>query len=297
MADQLPQRRLSTTFQLQNGSFGNGAGNVATLKGFRASARIKHAGGPSDGTMTLTVWGMSKDMMNQLSTLGMQINLVPKNSVILSAGDNNGTPTQVFQGYILQAWADFNGQPEIPFHITAHTGLPQAVIPALATSYRGSVDVGTIMSGLATAMGLKFENSGVQVQLRNPYFAGSYKSQMREAAEAAGINATIINGTLAIWPKNGFRNGSIPLVSKATGLVGYPTYNAYGILVETLYNPSIGFGQKINVQSELQPACGEWAVYGMDHDLDEEMPDGGRWHSQLLTYNPKFPTPPVLSSG
>jgi hypothetical protein len=295
MADQLSQRRLSTTFQLQSGNFGNGAGNVATLRGFRASARVRHAGGPSDGTLDLTVWGMTETMMNQLSTLGMQINLVPKNTVVVSAGDNNGTPTTVFLGYILQAWADFSQQPEVPFHITAHTGLPQSVIPAQATSYRGQVDVGTIMSGLATSMGLKFENSGVQVQLRNPYFAGSYKSQMRECAEAAGISASIINGTLAIWPKNGSRGGAIPMVSPDTGLVGYPAYNAYGIMIETLFNPSIGFGQKINVQSSLQPACGEWAVYGLDHELDEEVPDGGRWHSRILAYNPKFPTPPVLS--
>jgi hypothetical protein len=293
MPDQIPQRRLSTTFQLQSGNFGNGAGDVATLKGFRASARIKHAGGPSDTTLDLTVWGCSETIINKLSTLGAKLNLVPKNTIVVSAGDNNGQPTTVYLGYILQAWADFQ-QPEVPLHITALGGLPQSVIPAQATSYRGQVDVGTIMSGLATSMGLKFENSGVQVQLRNPYFAGSYKSQMRECAEAAGINATIINGTLAIWPKFGFRNGAIPLVSPNTGMVEYPTYTDLGIMLKTIFNPSIGFGQKINVQSSLQQACGEWVVYGLNHALDEEIPDGGQWETEILAYSPKRATPPVF---
>jgi hypothetical protein len=297
MPDQLPQRRLATTFQLNSGDFGNGAGNVATLKGYRASARVSHAGGPSDGTLDLTIWGCSATVIAQIATLGAKLNLAPKNTVVLAAGDNNGTPTTVFLGYILQAWADFGAQPEVPLHITAHTGLPQSVIPAIATSYRGSVDVGTIMSGLATSMGLKFENSGVQVQLRNPYFAGSYKSQMRECAEAAGINATIINGTLAIWPKFGFRNGAIPMVSKETGMIGYPSYTDLGIMLKTIFNPSIGFGQKINVQSSLQQATGEWVVYGLGHALDEEMLEGGQWETEILAYSPKRATPPVFVTG
>lgn len=294
MADQLPQRRLATTIQLGTGDFGNGTGNVATLRGYRASARIKHAGGPSDTTLEMTIWGLSRSVINKVATLGAKLNLVPKNTIVVSAGDNNGQPTTVYLGYILQAWADFGAQPEVPLHITAHAGLPQAVIPALATSYRGSVDVGTIMNGLATSMNLKFENSGVSVQLRNPYFSGSYKSQMRECAEAAGINATIINGTLAIWPRFGFRNGSISLVSKATGMANYPTYTDLGIMLKTIFNPSIGFGQKIKVESSLEQATGEWVVYGLNHALDEEIPDGGLWESDILAYSPKRATPPVF---
>jgi hypothetical protein len=284
------QRQLSISFSLDSGTF-DGNNNTATLSGYRAHALIEHAGGPSDGTLDLTIYGMKQSMMDQLSTLGMQINLVPKNTIVVTAGDKGaGGGSTVFLGYILAAYADFKGQPEVAFHVTAHTGLPQAVAPAQASSYRGSTDVATIMQSLATMMGLRFENSGVQGKLVNPYFSGSAKSQMRKCADAAGINATIIDGTLAIWPRGGFRNGQIPLVSPDTGLKGYPSYTAYGIMLETLYNPSIGFGQKIQVHSSLKPANGEWAVYSLSHDLAAETP-GGNWHSTILAYNPKFPTP------
>jgi hypothetical protein len=283
------RRRIDVSIALKSGTF-DGSNNKTSLTGYRAHASIEHAGGPSDGTLDLTIWGMKRTMMDQLSTLGMQINLVPQNEVTVTAGNDGENGSVVFSGYILQAYADVKGQPDVSFHISAHTGLPQSVIPAEPTSYRGSADVATIMSSLATSMGLKFENSGVNVKLPNPYYPGSYKTQMRQCAEAAGINASIIDGTLCIWPKNGSRNGQIPLVSSATGMEGYPTYTAYGIMLSTIFNPSIGFGQKIKVESSLKPANGEWAIYGLSHDLACEIPNG-RWHSQVLAYNPKYPTP------
>jgi hypothetical protein len=40
-------------------------------------------------------------------------------------------------------------------------------------------------------------------------------------------------------------------------MVGYPAYTSTGVIVRSIYNPSIGFGHKIEVQSDLQDACGE----------------------------------------
>jgi hypothetical protein len=284
------QRQLSISFSLGNGTF-DGSNNTVTLSGYRAHALVSHAGGPSDGTLNLTIRGMKPDQMNKLATLGVRFNIVGNNKIVVTAGDKNGgTPSTVFIGYIIDAAADYNAQPEVAFIVTAHTLGPQAVAPATASSYRGPADVATIMQNLATQMGLKFENSGVQSKLPNSYFSGSARSQMRQCAENAGINATVIDGTLAIWPKRGSRNGQIPLVSPDTGMIGYPTFDAMGVMVETLYNPSIGFGQKIKVQSSILAANGEYTIYRLDHDLTGELP-GGPWRSRIFTWNPKSPVP------
>jgi hypothetical protein len=266
-----------------------GGGNTVTLSGLRMSAHISKAGGPSDSKMELTIYGMTESKMNQLSTLGMQINLVPKNSIVLQAGDEDGLST-VFQGYILSAYADFSASPQVSFKISAHTGLPDATVPTPVSSIKGSGDVATLLSGLAATMGLAFENSGVTAKLSNPYYTGSPKVQAQAIAKDAGISMIIDNGKLAIWPKNGTRNGQVPLISPQTGMIGYPTYTAYGIMLKCLFNPSIGFGQKINVESRLKPACGEWSIYGMDYDLECLTPKG-KWEITLLAYNPKYPTP------
>lgn len=293
----LVQRKLRATITLaaiegQAQTFQNSGGaDTVVIENLRMLAEILHAGGPSDGTLDLTVYGLSLSTINRLSTLGMQINLVPKNAIVLEAGDDQSGMATVFTGYILAAFGDFNASPDVSFHLSAHTLAPQAVIPAKASSFPGSADIATIMSGFATQLGLKFENSGVTGSLSNAYFSGSTKTQAQACVDAAGIFWNHgEGGTLAIWPKNGARDGQVPLVSPQTGMKGYPTYTAYGIMVETLYNPSIGFGGKIQVQSSLQAACGTWAVYGLGHHLQSETPDG-QWFSTVLCYNPKFPTP------
>lgn len=298
----LVKRKLRATISLasiegQAQTFANSGGaDTVIIENLRMSAEILHAGGPSDGTLDLTVYGLSLSTINRLSTLGMQINLVPKNQIVLEAGEDDGNGgfangAAVFTGYILAAFGDFNASPDVSFHLSAHTLTPQAVIPAKASSFKGSADVATIMSGLATLMGLKFENSGVTGQLSNAYFSGSTKTQAQACVDAAGISWNHGDGgILAIWPKNGSRDGQAPFVSPTTGMKGYPTYTAYGISIETLFNPSIGFGQKIIVQSKLQAACGNWTVYGLSHHLESEVIDG-QWFSTVLCYNPKLPTP------
>lgn len=304
MAGQITVRRLRATVSLaaiegQAQTFkGSGGADSVVVENLRMIAEVLHAGGPSDGTLDLTIFGLSLSTMNRLSTLGMQINLVPKNLIVLEAGQDDGSGGftnggTVFTGYILAAYGDFNAAPDVSFHISAHTLAPQAAATAKATSYKGSTDVATIMSSFATIMGLKFENSGVQGQLSNPYFSGSVKTQAQVCVDAAGIAWNHgEGGVLAIWPRNGAREGQIPLIAPPPdgNMKGYPTYTAYGINVETLYDPSITFGGKVKVQSSLKPACGTWAVYGLYHHLTCEVPDGP-WHSTVLCYNPKFPVP------
>ena len=295
-------RKLRATISLasiqgQPQSFpGTGGADTVVVTNLRMSADVQHAGGPSDGTLNLTIYGLQFSTINRLSTLGMQINLVPRNTITLEAGQDDGqgnftNGSVVFTGYILSAYGDFNAQPEVSFHITAHTLAPYATAPVKATSFKGSTDVAIIMSGFATLMACKFENNGVQTQLQNPYFSGSARQQAQACVKAAGINWNHGDlGILAIWPKNGSRGGSIPVVSPTSGMKGYPSYTAYGISVETVFNPSIGFGGKIQVNSSLQPATGQWVVYGLNHFLESDMP-GGAWFSTVLGYNPKYPTP------
>lgn len=148
---------------------------------------------------------------------------------------------------------------------------------------KGQADVATIMKSLADQMGFAFENNGVQVQLSNPYFPGTALAQAKACARAADISMTIDRGTLAIWPKFGFRADpdGPPLISAATGMRGYPRYSSNGIEVATLFNPRIKPGGQIQVQSQLQMACGTWLVSNATHVLESETPNG-QWFTGIL---------------
>jgi len=281
------ERAINVTFKLGQGQFGGSGADTVTLSGLRVSSKIIKAGGPSMGTAQLQVYGMTLSQMNKLSTLGMQITLQRKNTLLVEAGDADVGMATVFVGTIYNAWVDMQGAPEVPFHVEAHVGLFEAIAPAKPSSFTGSADVATIMSGLATQMGLKFENNGVSIKLANPYFWGSARDQAMACAEAAGLRSSWIidNGTLAIWNPGQPRGQQVPLISADTGMELSPTYTSKGIMVKTLFNPSIGYGSKIKVESSLTPANGEWVVYSLDHDLDAKFP-GGQWHSTIGAARP-----------
>jgi hypothetical protein len=255
------------------------------------SAKIVHAGGNFASELDLAIYGMTKSMMQQLSTLGMQISLVPKNPITLQAGNAGGNLSTVFTGQIQTAVPDYNGAPHVAMRITALATLSAAVLKATPTSFTGGASVATIMANLAASMSLKFENSGVTSMVSNPYYAGSYLQQMRDCATEVGINAVVINGTLAIWPKNGARNGQIPIIAPppAGNMIGYPSPTVNGIMLRNVFDPSIGFGQKIQVRSSiLQTAT--YAIFGLTHDLECLTPKG-KWESTIQAYNPKTPVP------
>lgn len=282
------RRKIDVAFQLGEGNFGEGGSNQVKLSGLRVSSRIIKAGGPSMGTANLQIYGMTLQKMNELSTLGMRPTTVRKNIITVEAGEENGAMSAVFTGNITNAWADFSNMPDVPFQVLAHVGGFDAVNPAKPTSLKGSISVATMLSSLATQMGKSFENSGVDVKLTNPYYTGSYRDQALAIVNDAGIQWNgLDDNKLAIWPAGSSRGGQVPLVSKTTGMIGSPAFTSQGIMVKSLFNPSIGFGSKIKVESFLKPACGEWIVYALEYALDANFP-GGQWSLQASAARPGY---------
>lgn len=274
------QKLLNASISLANGKFGASGNNTAELKGHRISARILAAGGQSNGTAEIAIYGLPLKTMNQLTTLGTQVNFYNKNSITLSAGDDQQAMSIVFQGTIHIAYADMRAAPDVCLRISAHAGLLPAVMPAKPVSQGGSVDVAQTMQTIAKSAGLQFENNGVSGKLRDIYLPYNPRVQALELAQMAGIEHIIDRDTLAIWPKNSSRSGDTPLISPETGLVGYPAYNSGGIQITTLFNPQIKPGGTVEVKSDLTPACGKWKVFNLEYMLDSLVPHG-KWFNKF----------------
>jgi len=276
------QRLLKATFVLGEGNFGISGQNQIDLPPLRTTADVLYAGGNAMGTLEMSIFGMTLSQMNQLSTLGMIYTQQRRNSITLTAGDEDSGFATVFQGTIRNSWPDMQGAPDVPFRVSAATMLINALAPATSISVKGNADVATLLSGLATQMGLRFENNGVSVKLPNPYYSGSARSQALAIISDAGIEWNGgANGVLAIWKPGQSRVGTSIVISKETGMDGYPAYNSNGVLLRTLYNPSIGLGGSIEIQTDLKlPYAGKWSIFGLDHHLDCMVPRG-RWFSDI----------------
>ena len=282
----------SKTATNQPQAFENGS-NTVTLEGHRASLRVQHAGGLAGSTAQLAIWGLSQSIQDQLSTLGMVIQLVPRNTITITAGDDESGMSTVFVGIIVQAIPDFSGVPTVPFRFELNSQAAGLAIPIPASSYTGATDVATVLSALAKQMGWGFENSGVSVMLSNPYLAGSAVSAIRKVASAANVNWAVLNNVLCVWPKYGTRRGTgKPLVAPppAGQMIGFPSYTQQGIKVSNLFDPRIVQGGQVEVRSSLKRASGTWNVGQIDLALDQLVPKG-EWSTTAWCYNPNFPQP------
>lgn len=301
MANSFVKRKLALSIRLANNTktnqpvkFAGTGADTVTVEDARMSVRIQNAGSPAPAIATVDVYGLDETLMNELSTLGLVFNMVPKNTVTILAGDDQNGMSIVFTGTIVSGYADYNQSPNVPFHFEANSLLIDAVVPAVASSYQGSAAVADIMGGFAKLMGLTLENNGVDGKLSNPYFSGNVRTQLRECAEAANINFEVVGGkTLAIWPKGGYRNTpSIPLISAATGMILYPSYTQNGIMIRTLFDPKITFGSLIKVETSVKAVndVGQWAVNQLSLELDSQVRKG-KWEAIINAYNPQQPKP------
>jgi hypothetical protein len=281
---------------------GSGSNNI-TLSGFRMSAHIEWNGSPSAATASLRIYGLTPSTMNQLSVLGIVFNSTQKNTITISAGNAQGM-TPIFGGTIQTAMANYNAAPNVPFMIEAKTGYFKQVVPVAASSFPGSTDVATIMQGFASQMQLLFENNGISKQIPPSYFSGTLWDQVQKCAKAAQIKAERVDAgsKLAIYPIGGSRtsqqgSGPIPLVSAATGMIGYPTFAANSYMtVKTIFNPQIYQGCNIQVQSSgLPQANATWTVQKVDLDLESLTPKG-KWEMTLMCYKKGFAAPPPTGS-
>lgn len=281
--------------------FAGTGSNTITLEGFRASVRVQSAGAKAGVAATAIIYGLDNSTIQQLNCLGIIFNSIQKNAITISAGNPNSGFTSVFGGTIWSAIADYNKSPDVPFIIGAKSGYINQVVPIPASSFPQSTDVATMMAGFAAQIPRGFENNGVTVQLPPSYFPGTLEQQIRKAANAANINAEFVDSDskLAIWPIGGSRTSltSVPLVSKDTGMIGYPILSPNGyMIVKSLFNPQIAFGGTIQVQSSVVPQANrQWVVQKLDLELDSLIPKG-QWRQIMFCYPGDRPAPPPPSA-
>lgn len=317
------QRDIEITVKLaarsgmnQPNTFAQSGTSSITLRNLRMMVRVQNSGTPAGSKANIRIWGLTPSVMNQLSTLGLSYNVVPLNTITIKAGSlpsfgNAASGMAVlYSGIIQQGYADFASMPDVPFVIEANSGLEAAVGATDPTSFTGETKVSEIMSGFARQMGVVFEDNEVKNTLTNPYFYGNLSEQIDQCRVAANINAEIIGGVLAIWPKGSYRTTltqSAPLISESNQtLIGAPSFTQSGIILYAVFNPLVSFGGLIRVQSAVLggiinaqslanrefriPSDSKWAVYKLDHALDSQMP-GGQWMSTIAAYNPNYPKP------
>lgn len=273
------KKRLKFIITLGTGKFGSSENDQITLEGYRAIADIDKAGGMMMGTLRARIYGVSQEDMNSITTLQWKPQSIIPNTVEVYAIDGD-KETLVFAGNIVNAWGDYQSMPDVYLRMQAQSAFINQLKPIAPRSFQGSIDVASVMSQIARDLGYNFENNGVSVTLTDVYLPNTGLEQAKDLAHAANIDLYLDDKTLAITPANSPRGELIPEISAESGMIGYPTFDGIGVNFQTIFNPSVTFGGRIKLTTDIKQAAGEWIVTSIGHRLESEKP-GGSWLSNV----------------
>jgi len=249
---------------------------VITLEGFRAIVDIEKAGGVQMSTLRARVFGVAQSDMNSITTLQWRPGWKIPNTVEVYATDDH----LVFAGNIVNAWGDYQNMPQVFLHIQAQSAFYNQLKAIPPRSFKGGVNSADAIRQICGDLGYTFENNGVSTVLTDMYLPNTGMEQIKDIARAANCDVYLDDNVLAITPINGSRTVDIPLISKDSGLVGYPTFDSVGVNFLTLFNPAIVFGGTVKLETDNIHAAGEWIVTSITHRLGSERP-GGAWVSNV----------------
>jgi hypothetical protein len=278
-------RKINLIFQLGTGNFGAGTGQQITYQNLRAHVQIEQVVSPqTTGVCIIHAFGMSLQHMNQLSVAGLLFD-GRQNYVTVEAGDDTVGMTTIFKGVFIEAYPDIN-QPEAPFYVFAQPAvIPQLKMVAPSTYNASGTLVATILQDICTKAGMTLQNNGVTATLSSSYFPGTAWQQIKAVIKAANCFAFFDGktNTLIVWPKTGAQpSGSAVVVSKDTGMQGYPKFEKAQVIVAVLFNPMFNLNPAatIQIESQITAANGKFTLNRVSHDLFSQMPKGP-WETVL----------------
>lgn len=284
----LERKIINLRFELVNKNFASSPGkNVLEISGLRVRAEIKKVGQFGQGVRaTLRVYGMLESDMADLSMLAFGQLTAARNRVTILVGEEGDAAlTEVFYGDIIQAFPDFKSMPEAPMVIEAMPSYVERLAKAEPISFPEDCEVKVAIAKIAELMGLAFMDYGVTEKLSSSYYPGTLYQQAQNIASHANIIMYNDGRTISIAPKWGsFVKGEqeVPLITKDSGLVGYPSWNQMGIMFQTQFNPAIKFYGRIKMEQDLEIANGVWVVLSLDYLLESELPNGA-WFCNVVT--------------
>lgn len=233
---------INVTFTVASGALGySPTDDTVTLTGLRCRATIINGGQNYGNQLTLRIEGMSIALMNRLSVVAglgdntNQTNARYTSSVVrVDAGDDRFGVSTIFVGNIAEAFADYSGSPSVAFQVSAYSTLAYQVDKPEPTSFPGSVSALTIITAMASRVGLTAVDHGISnIYLNNDYRSGDTLTQISGVVNSFGgvYSIDTVSKQIHIYPNNTqiSDTGTALKISKYTGLVGYPSYNQAGV--------------------------------------------------------------------
>ena len=251
-------------------------------EGVETHVSIEKPGEPDQNKATVEMFNLSMDAMRDMTTLSFRPLQTKKNLIVIFAGDETEGMSQCFAGEIDTAYADFSGAPTIKMHIEAAAGSYPSLKASPPIAVKGSQSAASLIEQFAKESGYAFRNNGVSASVKNAVLNGSPVQKMRAVAGMVGCELLIDDNVVKIQPYDkGLDEGNAVLMSKDSGMLGYPTFTSEGISLKCLYNPDLQLGGMIEVDTVVPGAKGTWKITKLSHSLVANAVSAGDWFSSI----------------
>ena len=251
-------------------------------EGIETHVSIEKPGEPDQNKATVEMYNLSMDAMRDMTTLSFRPLQTKKNLIVIFAGDETNGMSQCFAGEIDTAYADFSGAPTIKMHIEAAAGSYPSLKASPPIAVKGAQSAASLIEQFAKESGYSFRNNGVTASVKNAVLNGSPIQKARTVAGMVGCELLIDDNVIKIQPfDKGLDEGNAVLMSKDSGMLGYPTFTSEGISLKCLYNPDLQLGGMIEVDTVVPGAKGSWKITKLSHSLVANAVSAGDWFSSI----------------
>lgn len=272
-------KTVRITIQLRKGEF-DGGGNTVIIEGLPVSVTVTKQGGEAKNKASVTVDNLKLETATQLTTLAFKRLETYNNVIQIDAGSQGAELSTIFIGEITSA-VPVMGDNKLSLKIEALAGYYPALIPSTPTSVQENTTVEKLMKQFADEAGYSFENKGITASIANSVFVGSPIAKAKTLARQADVDLLIDDNKFTIQPFEAPKDGQIPLLSKNTGLIGYPSFSNEGINCKSVFNDKLKVGSYFKLESILPHASGEWQITKVEHRLEAYTPNSGTWESEV----------------
>ena len=185
--------------------------------------------------------------------------------IFVEAGRESYGFVRVFEGDITTV--SVSQPPDITLTINALTS-QFGKGSAISVSSQPMDTLSNIAAQAANTLGVGISFEAEDMQIGNYRYDGTAAGQVANIAELTSKDVFVDDDVLVVKERNQPLQGRRIVLSRETGLVGIPQFDAQGINVQFLFDGQSTLGTEIEIRSELYPAAnGLYVIFRLDFSI------------------------------
>lgn len=245
--------------------------------------RISKTKIPAGYSASINIYGISKQKMDSITTIGWKTGMIDEITVCVYANDGDGEHL-LFQGQVMSALPNYSNAPDVCISITACAGAFHNIKTDVPPSsvLGENVPAPKLFEKICNDYGVTLINKGVKDVYcgKNPRIDGDgLTTRISKAAKAYGIDFFINNNSVTIYKKGSkdYIGQKEKLKWDSKDYIGYPSFNNAGIELKfdrVMFALELG-NIFIIKNSNIDLANDTWFITKITYDLSTRL--GGKW--------------------